>query len=338
MTRQDPLSRASGAHEPIRPIRNATVLVIGASGAVGSAVARRLLADGIHVVALARDRARLAQLQAFGASSFQGDVRDPGCRDALQRVAGDAIGVLSFLPPRRDAVKAAARLMREMPGTYRIHLSSAAIYERGRDQYDLTERQTRPSGLSPCPFRSAERVFELVTQGCVTLIRPGRLYGPARLGAPVMRWASSGPLPLIRGGEVESSALSVDELAGAITHLLATPSAGRAFGPFNLASPVPFPVLLLVAKMVSDHTEGQLKAGDPAGAARDGGRARSGTRPRPVRARPGEPGAPPRLAPHARQLRVPTRDGLEAAVGDHGVPCPAGAGVRFRPHGIAKTF
>jgi nucleoside-diphosphate-sugar epimerase len=143
--------------------------------------------------------------------------------------------------------------MREMPGTYRIHLSSAAIYERGRDQYDLTERQTRPSGLSPCPFRSAERVFERETQGCVTLIRPGRLYGPARLGAPVMRWASSGPLPLVRGGEVESSALSVDELSDAITHLLATPSAGRAFGPFNLASPVPFPVRYLVAKMVSDQ-------------------------------------------------------------------------------------
>jgi nucleoside-diphosphate-sugar epimerase len=228
-------------------------VILGASGVIGSAVSRRLLADGVHVVAHGRDRSRLAQLQAFGASSVQGDIRDPATKSTLQRVGSDAISLISFLPPDPNVIASAARLMREMPGTYRLHLSSAAVYERSRDQYDLTERDTRSSGLTPCPFRSAERVLEREMQGCVTLIRPGRLYGPAALTGPLLRWAGSGPLPLVRGGEIETSVLAVDDLADAITHLLATPSAGRASGPFNLASSRPMPVRYLVGKMFSGH-------------------------------------------------------------------------------------
>lgn len=248
---QDPHNRGAGSRSATRPIRNATVLVLGASGVVGSAVSRRLLAEGVRVIAQGRDRARLSRLQAFGASSVQGDIRDPATGSTLQRVGSDAISVISFLPPDPKVIRSGARLMREMPGTYRLHLSSAAVYERNRDQYDLTERETRSSGLAPCPFRSAERVFERETQGCVTLIRPGRLYGPAALAGPLLRWAGPGPLPLVRGGEIETSVLSVDDLADAISHLLGTPSTGRASGPFNLASSRPMPVRYLVGKMFS---------------------------------------------------------------------------------------
>lgn len=251
--RQDPQHRGAGTASPARPIRNASVLILGASGVVGSAISRRLLAEGVHVIAQGRDRTRLSRLQAFGASSVQGDLRDPAASKTLQRVGSDAISVISFLPPDPKVIRSGARLMREMQGTYRLHLSSAAIYERPRDQYDLTERDTRPSGLSPCPFRAAERVFERETQGCVTLIRPGRLYGPPELNGALLRWASAGPLPLVRSGEVETSVLSVEDLANAITHLLGTPSAGRASGPFNLASSRPLPVRYLVGKMFSGH-------------------------------------------------------------------------------------
>lgn len=251
--RQDPQHRGAGTPSPARPIRNASVLILGASGVVGSAISRRLLAEGVHVIAQGRDRARLSRLQAFGASSVQGDLRDPETRKTLQRVGSDAISVISFLPPDPGVIRSGGRLMREMPGTYRIHLSSPAVYERVRDQYDLTERDTRTSRLSPCPFRAAERIFERETQGCVTLIRPGRLYGPAALTGPLLSWAGSYPLPLVRNGEVETSVLAVDDLADAITHLLGTPSAGRASGPFNLASSQPVTVRYLVEKMFAGH-------------------------------------------------------------------------------------
>ena len=244
MTHHKPRNRISGPPAPTRPIRNATVLVLGATGVVGSAVTRRLLANGVHVVAHGRDRSRLAQLQAFGASSVQSDIRADGTGSTLLRVASDAIAVVSFLPPEPAVIRAAGRLMGGMPGTYRIHLSSAAVYERSRDQYDLTERGVRTS----CPFLASERTLERATQGCVTLIRPGRLYGADALYRPIQAWARSGPLPLIRNGDVETSVLSLDDLSDAITHLIGSPAAGRAFGPYNLAS-ARFPVQYLVGKM-----------------------------------------------------------------------------------------
>jgi nucleoside-diphosphate-sugar epimerase len=244
MTHHEPRSPISGSPAPTRPIRNATVLVLGATGTVGSLVARRLLANGVHVVAHGRDRSRLAQLQAFGASSVQSDIRTGETAPTLLRVASDAIAVVSFLPPEPAVIRAAGRLMGELPGTCRIHLSSSAVYERLRDQYDLTESGMRTSS----PFFAAERTLERETQGCVTLIRPGRLYGADALYRPVQAWARSGPLPLIRDGDVETSVLDLEDLADAITHLIGTPAAGRAFGPYNLAA-ARFPVQYLVGKM-----------------------------------------------------------------------------------------
>lgn len=55
------------------------ILVVGATGELGSRVARLLAADGERVRALARgssDPARVAQLQAAGVETVQGDLRD----------------------------------------------------------------------------------------------------------------------------------------------------------------------------------------------------------------------------------------------------------------------
>lgn len=241
MTLQEIRNRPAGV-----PIRNGTVLVLGASGAVGGAVSRRLLAEGVHVIAQGRNRARLSLLQGFGASSVQGNLRDPATGRALRRVASDALAVLSFLPPEPALMRAAGLLMTEMPGTCRIHLSSSAVYERTRDQYDLSEDAARPSN----PFYAAERALLRGTQGCVTLIRPGRLYGAAPLTRPVRVWAEAAPLPLIRDGDVETSVLHLDDLSDAIIHLIGTPATGRALGAYNLAS-ARFPVTYLVAKMLA---------------------------------------------------------------------------------------
>ncbi|MEO6444898.1 MAG: NmrA family NAD(P)-binding protein [Gemmatimonadaceae bacterium] len=65
-----------------------SVLVIGASGMLGGAVARRLIASGHHVRAMARDRGRLQPLADAGAEVFAADMRDPAAsRDACAGVA-----------------------------------------------------------------------------------------------------------------------------------------------------------------------------------------------------------------------------------------------------------
>ncbi len=53
------------------------ILIVGASGRLGGAVARRLLAEGQPVRAMSRAPAKLEDLQALGAEVVAGDLRDP---------------------------------------------------------------------------------------------------------------------------------------------------------------------------------------------------------------------------------------------------------------------
>lgn len=53
------------------------ILVVGASGRLGTSVTRRLLARGTPVRAMSRDVSRLAELTRLGAEPVLGDLRDP---------------------------------------------------------------------------------------------------------------------------------------------------------------------------------------------------------------------------------------------------------------------
>jgi NADH dehydrogenase len=53
------------------------ILIVGASGRLGTAVARRLLAAGQPVRAMSRMPAKLGELRALGAEVVAGDLRDP---------------------------------------------------------------------------------------------------------------------------------------------------------------------------------------------------------------------------------------------------------------------
>jgi cyclic-di-GMP-binding biofilm dispersal mediator protein len=58
--------------------------VVGASGGLGSAIARRLAAAGHRMVLAGRDAARLAAVCPPGATVVELDVRDPAAGDALR--------------------------------------------------------------------------------------------------------------------------------------------------------------------------------------------------------------------------------------------------------------
>src|SRR5436190_9950240 len=96
------------------------VFVTGGSGLIGRALAKRLLARGDRVVALARSDASAAELRGLGAEVVRGDLLDDaalaeGMRDSA--VAYNVAGVNTLCPldpaplyrVNRDGARAAVR-------------------------------------------------------------------------------------------------------------------------------------------------------------------------------------------------------------------------------------
>lgn len=69
-----------------------TVLIVGATGALGRATALALLKDGKRVRAMVRDRARAADLAQAGAEIVDGDLTDPA---SLERACNGALRVFA---------------------------------------------------------------------------------------------------------------------------------------------------------------------------------------------------------------------------------------------------
>jgi uncharacterized protein YbjT (DUF2867 family) len=67
-------------------------LIVGASGTLGSVVARRLLEKGEAVRGMSRTPEKVADLKAMGAEVVRGDLRDP---DSLRCACDGATAVIA---------------------------------------------------------------------------------------------------------------------------------------------------------------------------------------------------------------------------------------------------
>lgn len=104
------------------------VVVVGATGAIGSAVARRLAARGMAVHLVGRDPARLGALATtLGASHAAADVLDEAALAAAIQTAGPALSGLAFcvgsivMKPLKRATAA------DFIDTFRLNAVSAAL-------------------------------------------------------------------------------------------------------------------------------------------------------------------------------------------------------------------
>lgn len=226
------------------------VAVTGASGAVGGAAVRALLAAGHTVTALARRAAPpVARVR-----TVTGDVRDPVAMRELARGADAVVHAAAWVhrpaatPAARDecfAVNAGGTRnliagMRHEAARHLVFVSTIAVY--GAPVLGAREdAPLRPGTAYGASKLEAERaVLEASAAGAISacVLRPCVVYGP---GAPgnterLLSLVRKGLVPEVGGGANPKSLVHLDDLAAAIVRC--AESAGTVNGRvYNVAGP-----------------------------------------------------------------------------------------------------
>jgi nucleoside-diphosphate-sugar epimerase len=230
-----------------------TVLVTGATGFLGGALARRLARDGARVRALARRPERGAAFRTIpGVEVAYGDVTDENrMRDVLRGcgLAFHAAGVLegSMAAQRRANVEGTRNVVRAAAdaGVERVvHVSSAGAYGFG-GPHDVSEDTPLKPGHAAYGVTKAkaEDVVRQVGRErglAYSIIRPGLIYGPgSRVWTEAMfKIARRNPTLFPGDGSGSIPAIYVDDVVDLMTVLAVHPAA--AGGTFN-CTPDPSP-------------------------------------------------------------------------------------------------
>lgn len=212
-------------------------VITGATGFLGGAIARRLLQEGERVIALGRDRAKLAALQAAGAETCALDLSSDDPLPALN--AGGLVHCAALSSPwgTRAAfehanvvgTRRALQLARNAGVRRFVHVSSPSVYFRFADQDDVPEDMPLPPPVNAyAATKAASETLVLAAPDLSPIIlRPRGLYGPGdtALLPRLLRAAASRPLPLMRGGAAATDLTYIDDVADAAITALRAPAA-----------------------------------------------------------------------------------------------------------------
>ena len=221
------------------------VVVIGATGAIGSAIARRVVASGRVVHLVGRDPVRLAALAAeLRGSHAVADVLDDAALAGAVQQAGPVIGGLAFCvgsivmkPLRRAtsddfvatfrlnavaaalAVAAASDAMRAEPGSGVVLFSTVAVRAGFANHAVISAAKGAVEGLT---MALAAELAPHVRVNCIapSLTRSGMAAGMIANEALAKAIAAQHPIP--RLGEADD--------AGALAAFLLSPDAGWITG------------------------------------------------------------------------------------------------------------
>jgi 2-alkyl-3-oxoalkanoate reductase len=216
------------------------VFVTGASGLIGSHLARELIESGHEVVALCRGSSDTAYLDHLGCRIVRGDVRSDaetlvplmsGC-DQVVHAAAQIYAGGSWPKVRETNVDATRNVLtaaRLAGAAHVLHLSTVAVYGRASGPTDETipiDAPIPPGDLYARSKREAEEVVLGIQdrRGLpVTIVRPSAVYGerdrlmtPAvarLLRFPVVALLGSGEntLPVVYAGNVATAMLLMIE-------------------------------------------------------------------------------------------------------------------------------
>jgi len=192
------------------------VLITGATGKVGNAVARPLVARGEAVRALLRDPVAARASLPGEVELLAGDVVDrEACRRAVAGV--EAVFISHGIYEQRvrnpaifDAVNAAgaedvAAAAREAGVARIVHTSTYDVFDADRNGH-LDERQLATAPKQTPYERSKQRAEELVLAAAgagteVVIVNPGMVYGPG----PWRRPGSMPPCSTVCGADSQPS-------------------------------------------------------------------------------------------------------------------------------------
>jgi nucleoside-diphosphate-sugar epimerase len=205
-----------------------TVALTGATGFIGKRVARRLVANGCKLQALARATSDRRPLSGFNNIHWvEGTLEDP---DSLGRLVRGADAIVHCAGAVRGATQAhfdrlnvdgAARLVRaaveQHPVPRFLLISSLAAREPGMSYYAASKRK-------------AETVLaDQAGNMPWAVLRPPAVYGPGdKEMLPLLRWMARGVALVVGSGNERVSLLYVDDLAEAVIKWLQNEQCSKA--------------------------------------------------------------------------------------------------------------
>jgi len=215
------------------------VLVLGATGFVGGAVARHFVRNGYRVSGLARSDVKAAQLADAGIDPVQGDIEtDLSAILAAARAADAVVYAAQIAPPAEQ--QAVLGLLDALTGSGKSFLflsGSGVLYQRtngawSADSFAEDDAFT-PEPLAVARVETEQRVRAAARQGVrAMVVRPPLIWGPGDHGHVSMVYRSvsvTGAACYVGDGLATYSNVHIDDIADLFARALQSGEAGALY-------------------------------------------------------------------------------------------------------------
>ena len=209
------------------------VLVTGATGFIGSYVTKRLLREGAHVRALARNVSKADFIASEGAEIVHGDLTDP---DSLKRAvqgcqlvfhfAGALPGGITPWSYYRSVNVEGARVLAEAAHDANVerfvHISTVFVYGidagPGTDESSPRKFSNDPYGDTKLEAENVVRQISLERGLPGVIVQPSQVYGPGDENWTLtpFKMIQAGRIALARGGAGLIQPIYIDDLVQGI--------------------------------------------------------------------------------------------------------------------------
>lgn len=229
----------------------------GATGYIGGAIARRLLADGHEVATIARDLARAQALSEAGVRCFPGDVRDRiSMREAMSGAdwVVHAAAELDFRVPEEsmrrvnvDGAENVASLAWKLGVGRLLAVSSIAVFGGSPEDGSAADERSPVVLPLPSPYSRTKAAADAAVEAWaarglrVNLVFPSLVYGPPAKKSgtnALLRAFALNRMPAVVGGDRIARWIHLDDLVEGIARLIDRAPAGEGYLMTGEAAPV----------------------------------------------------------------------------------------------------